>query len=130
MNSGAGPAGALSYPLGVYFDIPHGLAGSVFLPAVIQYNVQQGYTDYSALFDLFFSEPGMSDAEKSIRFAHEIKNLSDSLRIPTTLKGFGVNDEKDLSLIIDNSMQLKAAFDQNPVPFGADQISQVVRSLR
>ena len=130
MNSGAGPAGALSYPLGVYFDVPHGLAGSVFLPAVIQYNVQQGYTDYSALFNLVFSEHGLTDTEKSFRFADEIRNLSDSLGIPVTLRGFGVNDEKDLCLIIDNSMQLKAAFDQNPVAFGPEQIAQVVRSLR
>ena len=47
MNSGAGPAGALSYPLGVYFDVPHGMAGSVFLPAVIKYNVDNGYNEYS-----------------------------------------------------------------------------------
>ena len=27
MNSGSGPAGAISYPLGTNFQIPHGLAG-------------------------------------------------------------------------------------------------------
>jgi len=130
MNSGAGPAGALSYPLGVYFDIPHGLAGSVFLPGVIQHNVDKGYYDYAQLHDLVFEEAGLSHKEKSVIFASEIKKLSSDLGIPTDLKGFGVKTESDLKLIIDNSMQLKAAFDQNPVLFDNEEISRLIYSLK
>lgn len=130
MNAGAGPAGALSYPLGVYFDVPHGLAGSVFLPGVVKYNVENGYTDYAMLYDLIFNEPSVSASEKSIRFAEAIRKLSAALGIPTDLKGFGVKTEDDAKLIIDNSMQLKAAFDQNPVPFGKDEIEKLIYSLR
>jgi alcohol dehydrogenase len=130
MNSGAGPAGALSYPLGVYFDVPHGMAGSVFLPAVIKYNVDNGYNEYSELYDLLYDNPSMSAPEKSMRFADEIKTLSDELGIPSNLKGFGVKSEDDLKLIIDNSMQLKAAFRQNPVRFEKKEIKQVIYSLK
>ena len=130
MNSGAGPAGALSYPLGVYFDVSHGMAGSVFLPAVIKYNVDNGYNEYSELYDLLYDNPSMSAPEKSMRFADEIKTLSDELGIRSNLKGFGVKSEDDLKLIIDNSMQLKAAFGQNPVKFGKKEIKQVVYSLK
>lgn len=129
MNSGAGPAGALSYPLGVYFDVPHGLAGSVFLPGVIKYNVENGFDAYSELYDLVFDNRGPSAAEKSNRFADEIRQLSDSLGIPTDLNGFGVETDEDRQLIIDNSMQLKAAFEQNPVKFGKDEIGNLVNSL-
>ncbi len=130
MNSGAGPSGALSYPLGVYFDVPHGLAGSVFLPAVIRYNVENGYTEYSELYDLVFQTGKLSNAEKSLRFAAEIESLSQGMGIPTDLKGFGVKTEKDVQSIIDNSMQLEAAFLQNPVKFGKDEIAKIVRSLK
>ncbi len=130
MNSGAGPAGALSYPLGVYFDVPHGLAGSVFLPGVIRYNVENGYTDYAILYDLIFKDHRLAVSEKSYRFADEIIQLSQDLDIPTDLKGFGVKKDEDANLIIDNSMQLKAAFDQNPVIFGHDEIINLVNSLR
>jgi alcohol dehydrogenase len=130
MNAGAGPAGALSYPLGVYFDVPHGLAGSVFLPGVVKHNVEKGYTDYAMLYDLISSEPSMGAEEKSIRFAEEIRKLSAALGIPTDLKGFGVKTEDDAKLIIDNSMQLKGAFDQNPVPFGINEIEKLIYSLR
>src|SRR3989339_102599 len=130
MNSGAGPAGALSYPLGVYFDVPHGLAGSVFLPEVIRYNVTNGYEEYSQLFNLVFDEPRLSDKEKSLRFAEEIKKLSDDLGIPTDLKGFGVRTEKGLQLIVDNSTKVRTAFEQNPVLFGDAEIEKTVFALK
>ncbi|HOE16856.1 MAG TPA: iron-containing alcohol dehydrogenase [Syntrophorhabdaceae bacterium] len=130
MNAGAGPAGALSYPLGVYFDVPHGLAGSVFLSSVIKHNVKAGYEEYAELFDLVFDEKVLSLQEKSLRFAEEIVNLCEELRIPTSLKGFGVKTEADLRQIIDNSMQLKAAFEQNPIPFGIKEIEETIYSLK
>lgn len=130
MNSGAGPSGALSYPLGVYFDVPHGLAGSVFLPAVIKHNVDNGYCEYAELYDLVFNDETLTPKEKSIRFAEEIKQLSDGLGIPTDLKGFGVETENDLRLIIDNSMQLRTAFEQNPVKFGKEEIEKIIYTLR
>jgi len=130
MNSGAGPSGALSYPLGVYFDVPHGLAGSVFLPRVIRHNVEKGYTEYSELYDSVFDNGSISPREKSMLFAAEIETLSSELGIPTNLKGFGVRTEEDSKLIIENSMQLKAAFEQNPVKFGIKEIENIVNSLR
>jgi alcohol dehydrogenase len=130
MNSGAGPAGALSYPLGVYFDVPHGLAGSVFLPYVIRHNVGHGYTDYAELYDLVYDSSNLSKEKKSLIFADEIVQLCDNLGIPTSLSGFGVVSEEDRKLIIDNAMQLKAAFEQNPINFGTDEITKVIYSMK
>jgi alcohol dehydrogenase class IV len=130
MNSGAGPAGALSYPLGVYFDVPHGLAGSVFLPYVIRHNVEHGYTDYAELYDLVHDSSNLSKEKKSLIFADEIVRLCDSLGIPTSLSGFGVVSEENRKLIIDNAMQLKAAFEQNPINFGTDEITRVIYSMK
>jgi len=130
MNSGAGPAGALSYPLGVIFDVPHGLAGSVFLPPVIKYNVKHGYCEYSELYDLVFTDNLISDEEKSRKFADAIETLSNELGIPTDLKGFGVKTEKDLNSIIDNSTRVMTAFEQNPVKFGMEEIKKIVYSLK
>jgi alcohol dehydrogenase class IV len=130
MNSGAGPAGALSYPLGVYFNVPHGLAGSVFLPYVIRHNVENGYTDYAELYDLVHDDLSLSQEKKSFIFADEIEQLCAELGIPTSLNGFGVKTEKDRKLIIDNAMQLKAAFEQNPVNFGIEEITRVIYSMK
>jgi len=130
MNSGAGPAGALSYPLGVYFNVPHGIAGSVFLPGVIKYNVDNGYYDYYKLYDHIFAGKNISNKKKSYIFAEKITMLSEKLGIPTNLKGFGVKTDEDANKIINNSMQLEAAFDQNPIIFKQDQVIELVNSLR
>ena len=130
MNSGAGPAGALSYPLGVYFKVPHGMAGAVFLSQVIEFNVAHGYKEYALLHDRIPGvDRGLDDGEKSLRFAQELRNLSRAFGIPTDLGGFGVNTEEHMRLIIDNAWQLKAAFEQNPVPFGKAEIEETVRAL-
>jgi len=129
MNSGAGPAGALSYPLGVFFNVPHGLAGSVFLTGVIQYNVACGYTEYSTLYDRIHGPEHLTARQKSEAFVDDIQHLSRNLGIPVTLEGFGVHSKKDAQLICNNAMQLKAAFDQNPVEFGPQQIEQLIYSL-
>ena len=82
------------------------------------------------LYDLVFKEKSISNKKKSYIFAEKITKLSASLGIPTSLQGFGVNSDDDANKIIDNSMQLEAAFDQNPVVFKQDQVVALVNSLR
>ena len=51
MNSGTGPAAAMSYPLGVHFGVPHGIGGGIFLPHVIEHNINSGFIDYAELYE-------------------------------------------------------------------------------
>jgi alcohol dehydrogenase class IV len=118
-NSGSGIAGALSYPIGVHFKVPHGIGGGIFLPSVIEFNVKRGYGDYAELFDLI--EPGskMSVKEKAIRFSYLLKALSAKLSVPEYLNQWGIT-KKNVGEVSKLMLPLQAAFDQNPVPFSAD----------
>ena len=49
MNSGSGIAAAISYPLGVYHSVPHGIGGGIFAPGIMQFNQQNGITKYNRL---------------------------------------------------------------------------------
>ncbi len=129
MNSGAGPSGALSYPLGVYFKVPHGIAGSVFLPGVIRFNVENGYTEYGQLYAAVAEDATGDEATDALRFADELRDLCAKLGIPTSLEGFGVKDDEDRDQIIEGAFQLEAAFAHNPVTFGPDEIRKLVYSL-
>jgi len=53
-NSGSGVVGAMSYPLGVHFGIPHGFAGGIFLPDIIEHNTKADY-DFTGLLDPYAS---------------------------------------------------------------------------
>mgnify|MGYP001406459831 FL=1 len=34
MNAGGGPVSGVSYPVGVFYNVPHGIAGGIFLSGV------------------------------------------------------------------------------------------------
>ena len=64
MNSGTGPAAAMSYPLGVHFGVPHGIGGGIFLPYVIQHNIQSGFYQYARLIKDKDSDNNKKNAEQ------------------------------------------------------------------
>ena len=119
MNSGSGPAGALSYPLGVHFRVPHGYAGGVFLPYIIEFNAEKGY-DYSELYDLIENaDKSKRKEEKNHLFSQKLFELRDSLGIPSSLRSFGVN-ESNIDILLKETENLDKAFAQNPILFSIE----------
>ncbi|MBF0473751.1 MAG: iron-containing alcohol dehydrogenase [Nitrospirae bacterium] len=118
-NSGSGIAGGFSYPLGVYYGIPHGVGGAIFLPSVIEYNVDKGYRGYDELYDIIEYNKGLSSDEKNIRFVKAIKELSVRLKVPEYLDKWGIN-KGNVNKVYPLLLPLQGAFDQNPVSFSAD----------
>lgn len=83
VQAGGGPASILSYPVGVHGKVPHGIAGAIFLPSVVQHNARKGF-DYSALYDrLPNTDSSLSKKEKNDRFVDVILKLHEAMEIPT-----------------------------------------------
>lgn len=128
INSGSGPAGALSYPLGVHFNVPHGLAGAVFLPHIVEHNVRGGH-DYSELYDLIDGvDIALSREDKNRIFVDKFFELGQKLKIPMNFAIFGVNQE-NLDLLLSEIDGLERAFAQNPLPFTVDDGKRLVRKM-
>jgi len=125
MHSGTGPAAALSYPLGVHYHVPHGIAGGVFLPKVMAYNISQGYYDYSALFEDNRIENPEAQAKA---FLNTILSLWEEIGISPNLCRFGL-EPGGITSFVEETLQLKGALDQNPVPFGRPEIEAVLRQM-
>ncbi len=115
-NSGSGIAGALSYPLGVHYKIPHGIAGGIFISSVIEYNVNKGYLDYEELFDLVVTEENLSIEVKNRRFVELLQSLCKKLNVPRYLDKWGINSQ-NVDEVAKLMYPLQPAFDQNPIPF-------------
>ncbi|HVY58169.1 MAG TPA: iron-containing alcohol dehydrogenase [Xanthobacteraceae bacterium] len=118
-NSGSGIAGALSYPIGVHFKVPHGIGGGIFIASVVDYNVARGWYDYAELLDLVEPHPDWSRERKAKRFAEAIRQLADRLDVPRTLDRWGIT-RRNVDQVVGLMQPLQAAFNQNPVPFAAD----------
>ena len=119
-NSGSGVAGGLSYPLGVYHKVPHGIGGGIFIADVIKFNVDQGWYDCAELLDLVDPHPDWSKKQKAKRFSELLFQLVSKLKIPQHLTQWGITLD-NVDAVANHMLPLQAAFDQNPVPFSAEQ---------
>jgi len=126
MNSGTGPAAAMSYPLGVHFGVPHGIGGGIFLPHIIQYNIDNGYFGYSELDKISNNNGSSKKISKS--FINKIWDIWKILDVPQDLSQFGMAN-KHLDLFVSDTMDLKAALDQNPISFYDNEIRSILRKL-
>ena len=113
-NSGSGVAGALSYPLGVHFKIPHGIAGGMLLLDVIDFNVNKGYFEFAEIYDLIEPGAGLSDKEKSLRFLEKLQELYNKLGVEKYLTPWGITED-NVEEVGKLMHPMQAAFDQNPV---------------
>jgi len=126
MNSGTGPAAAMSYPLGVHFGVPHGIGGGIFLPHVIQHNIEAGCYDYSGLYEI--SDRDQSKQKLAKAFIERVWETWKKLNIPQDFAEFGMNRNHVTKFVAD-TMDLKGALDQNPVSFYENEIRNTLKSL-
>ncbi len=129
MNSGTGPAAAMSYPLGVHYAVPHGIGGSIFLPHVAQYNVLHGITDYADLYQVMQgADLSLPREQQANQFVERMTETWKRLDIPNNLTALGVKPE-GAPHFVKETMDLKGALDQNPIPFYADEIQEILTNL-
>jgi alcohol dehydrogenase len=129
MNSGTGPAAAMSYPLGARYRVPHGFAGGVFLGPVAKFNVETGVLDYHDLYT------AMPDARldrpqewQATAFVERLCALLHELDVPNSLSTYGVHPG-DVDQFVTETMRLSGALEQNPVAFGESEVRAIVLSL-
>jgi alcohol dehydrogenase len=126
-NSSSGIAGGLSYPLGVFYKVPHGIGGGMFALPVVKYNVSHGYYDYASLYDVIAPEDYALTAEqKCEKFIACLDSLTTLLNVPTSFETFGISDEC-FSHIVEIMQPLQGAFDQNPVKLDVKNVDELLR---
>jgi alcohol dehydrogenase len=128
LGSGGGPTGALSYLLGVHFKVPHGIAGGVFLPYIVEFNVKKGF-DYSELYESIEGKREVASKKlKNQLFAKEIFKLCQKIGVPSNIKVFGV-DKENIKVLLDEAVNFEKAFLQNPVPFAVEEGKKLLTNL-
>lgn len=130
MHSGTGPAAAMSYPLGVRFGVPHGIAGAIFLPHVMRMNAEAGAEEYCALYDAVAEVvTPLSACGKGIRLSEILLSQFELLSIPQDLQAFGF-ENSGIDLFVKDTLDLHQALDQNPVFFGEKEIRKILTALK
>lgn len=128
MNSGSGVAAALSYPLSVYYKVPHGIGGGMFAIDMIRYNIDAGFLKYAELAPLLgVGQINATHKENADAVHNFLQMLWTDLEVPAKLDVFGIGSDR-FNHVVEIMHTQQPAFDQNPVPFTvADDVADFLK---
>lgn len=84
---------AMSHPVSAYFHVAHGVANSILLPVVMEYNALADNGRYEVIYNYIHQGNEVLDGFKPEMLVEEIKKLNADLGIPKSLSEVGVKEE-------------------------------------
>ena len=113
-NAGVTAVHAFAYPIGAEFHIPHGVANSIMLVPVMEFNMFGNLTKFAQMAEIFGEDISGLDEEGAAQAAVEaMRRLAVDLKIPDQLRGFGVQ-EKDIPFLAEGVMKVTRLLANNP----------------
>ena len=85
-------AHAMAHPLGGYYNVPHGIANSIALPHVLEFNkISQKDNKYQKIYEYIRNSTGRVKYFEPEMLIDEVRQLTLDLNIPQTLSEVGVD---------------------------------------
>jgi alcohol dehydrogenase len=84
---------AMSHPVSAYFHVAHGVANSILLPVVMEYNALADHGRYEVIYNYICEGNEVLDGFKPEMLVEEIKKLNTDLGIPKSLSEVGVRED-------------------------------------
>ncbi len=127
-NVGLGVDHSMAHTLSAYYDTPHGKACAILLPTVMAYNAEYTGTKYRDIAKAMGVEgtENMSPEEYRAAAVNAVKQLSEDVGIPTTLKG--IVKEEDIDALAKDAYA-DACRPGNPRETSVEDIKELYRSL-
>jgi alcohol dehydrogenase class IV len=94
-NTRLGNCHAMSHPVSAMFGVPHGIANSILIPHIMEFNslaVPELFKDIAE--DMGENTEGHSMMGKAMKAVEAVLKLSQDIQIPTRLSFFNVNKER------------------------------------
>ncbi|MGL4655679.1 MAG: iron-containing alcohol dehydrogenase [Sarcina sp.] len=92
---------AMSHPVSAFYHIPHGIANSVLLPTVMEYNAVTDNGRYEKIYNYIKENNDAITDFKPEVLIEALKKLNRDLEIPNSLKELGVKEETIEEMAID-----------------------------
>jgi alcohol dehydrogenase len=113
-NAGVTAVHSLSYPLGGMFGIPHGLANTILLPAVMNFNLPGALEKFAVIAEVMgVPIDGLSLNEAAGLAVGAVEDLIDDCDIYDTLETLGIA-EADIPRLTDAAMTVARPLANNP----------------
>ena len=128
-NAGVTAVHAFAYPIGAEFHIPHGVANSIMLAPVMEFNMLGNIKKFAELADLMGENTaGMSQREMAKAAVKAMKTLSEDLQIPRNLSQFGVKDT-DIPMLAEGVMKVTRLLANNPRVLTMEDAEKIYRNV-
>ena len=108
-NAGVAAVHAFSYPLGGMFHVPHGLANSVMLPSILEYNLVGSEDKYVQIAGII---TGKEESDPNVAVS-EITKLCKDLDIPMSLAEMNI-PESAIESMAEAAMKVTRLLNNNP----------------
>lgn len=114
-NALLGICHSMAHKTGAVFHIPHGCANAIYLPYVIQWNRKNAEAKYAEI-ARYIGLEGDSDKALCDAYIQFIRDLSQQLGIPSSLKAYGIDEAKFRSKLptISENAEKDACTGSNP----------------
>jgi alcohol dehydrogenase len=113
-NAGVTAVHAFAYPIGAEFHIPHGVANSIMLTPVMEFNMYSNLSRFAKISEKFGHDiSNMSENDAALLAVDSMRKLTEELNIPKHLSEFGVK-EKDIHGLAKGVMKVTRLLDNNP----------------
>jgi alcohol dehydrogenase len=128
-NAGVTAVHAFAYPIGAEFHIPHGVANSVMLASVMEFNMLGNLPKFARMAELLGENTsGMSQREAAMAAVKAMKTLAHDVRIPGSLGEFGIREEHVPELAL-GVMKVTRLLANNPRELGVTDAEEIYRRV-
>ncbi len=113
-NAGVTAVHAFAYPIGAEFHIPHGVANSIMLTPVMEFNMSGNLTKFANISKAFGHDiSGLSEEDAARNTVDSLRQLARDLKVPEHLGEFGVKGD-DIPGLAAGVMKVTRLLDNNP----------------
>lgn len=85
---------AMSHPVSGFFHVAHGVANSILLPAILDYNALADHGRYRVIYNYITNGNKADNSFTPDMLGNAFRKLNQELGIPTTLSEVGVTEDK------------------------------------
>lgn len=127
-NAGVTAVHAFAYPIGAEFHIPHGVANTIMLIPVMEFNTVGNLDRFAQLADfLGQNTKGLNKRQAAESAVQAVKDLATDLQVPSSLREFGVQ-ESDISDLAQGVMQVSRLLANNPRTLQVRDAEEIYRN--
>ena len=119
---------AIAHSLGGFYGVPHGLANAVILPHVIEAYGEKAYKKLAQLADAVGIK-GANDAEKAKAFIKAIRDMNESMEIPTRIEGKWTIKEEDIPTMVERALKEANPLYPVPVIWGKEEMTAMYHKI-